>query len=246
MVRKRTIPCLLLQNESLVKTTCFKNPNYIGDAVNSARIFNELEVDELILLDISATLNGSEPDYELLKDIASECFMPLAYGGGIISLAQAKKIIQIGYEKIIINSASYRDKDLIIQIAHELGSQCVIGSIDVKKNLFGSYYAYSQSGKKKENVNPFQWAKELQELGAGEIMITSINKEGTWSGFDLELIEKITKQVNIPVIAHGGAGVSRHIEDVFELNVNAAAIGNMVVYQKKGMGVLINTNNIKN
>jgi len=246
MVRKRIIPCLLLQNESLVKTTQFKKPSYIGDAINTVRIFNELEVDELILLDITATSSKSEPNFELLKDIASECFMPLAYGGGINSLTQAKKIIEIGYEKIIINSAAYRNRDLVSQIANELGNQCVIGCIDVKKSFLGNYFVYSNSGSKKEKINPFQWAKELESMGAGEIMITSITQEGTWNGFDMELIEKITKQVNVPVIAHGGAGSSKNIEEVFCLNVNAAAVGSMVVYQKKGMGVLVNIKNIIN
>ena len=245
MVRKRIIPCLLLQNESLVKTTCFKNPNYIGDAINTVRIFNELEVDELILLDITATTSKSEPNFDLLKDIASECFMPLAYGGGVNTLEQAKKIIKIGYEKVIINSAAYSDKDLITQIANELGNQCVIGSLDVKKSFLGNYFVYSNSGNQKEKINPFQWAKELESLGAGEIMITSITQEGTWNGFDMELIEKITKQVNVPVIAHGGAGSFKDIEEVFYLNVNAAAVGSMLVYQKKGMGVLVNVNNLK-
>ena len=171
--------------------------------------------------------------------------MPLAYGGGINTLEQAKKIIQIGYEKVIINSAAYSDKDLITQIANELGNQCVIGSLDVKKSFLGNYFVYSNSGNQKEKINPFQWAKELESLGAGEIMITSITQEGTWNGFDMELIEKITKQVNVPVIAHGGAGSSKDIEEVFYLNVNAAAVGSMLVYQKKGMGVLVNVNNIK-
>ena len=143
MVRKRIIPCLLLQNKSLVKTIRFKKPNYIGDAINTVRIFNELEVDELILLDITLTSSVSEPDYQLLKDIASECFMPLAYGGGISSVKQAKKIIEIGYEKIIVNSTAYRDRHLITQIAEELGNQCVIGAIDVKKNIFGKYLTWS-------------------------------------------------------------------------------------------------------
>ena len=245
MVRKRIIPCLLLQNESLVKTTRFKKPSYIGDSINTCRIFNELEVDELIIFDITATINGSEPNYELLKNIASECFMPLAYGGGISTVEQAKKIIQMGYEKIAINSSSYRNKQLIRQVADELGNQCIVAAIDVKKNIFGNYISYSNSGKQKEKKDPFEWAKELESLGAGELMITSINQEGTWNGFDLKLVEKMTKQVDIPVIAHGGAGVSHHIEEVFELNVNAAAIGNMVVYQKKGMGVLVNMNNIQ-
>ena len=245
MVCKRVIPCLLVQNGSLVKTIRFKKPSYIGDAINTVRIFNELEVDELILLDITATTSKSEPNFDLLKDIASECFMPLAYGGGVNTLEQAKKIIKIGYEKVIINSAAYSDKDLITQIANELGNQCVIGSLDVKKSFLGNYFVYSNSGNQKEKINPFQWAKELESLGAGEIMITSITQEGTWNGFDMELIEKITKQVNVPVIAHGGAGSFKDIEEVFYLNVNAAAVGSMLVYQKKGMGVLVNVNNLK-
>ena len=240
MVRKRIIPCLLLQNKSLVKTIRFKKPNYIGDAINTVRIFNELEVDELILLDITLTSSVSEPDYQLLKDIASECFMPLAYGGGISSVKQAKKIIEIGYEKIIVNSTAYRDRHLITQIAEELGNQCVIGAIDVKKNIFGKYLTCSNSGKQKEHKNPFEWAKELESLGAGEIMVTSINQEGTWKGFDLNLIKKIAESVNVPIIGHGGAGSLDHINKLFNLGTNAAAVGSMVVYQKKGMGVLIN------
>ena len=245
MLRKRIIPCLLLHNQSLVKTTSFKKPKYIGDALNTVRIFNELEVDELIFLDIAATLNKAEPNYRLLKNIASECFMPLAYGGGIRSLDQAKKIIEIGYEKIIINSAAYRNKNLITQISQELGTQSVIGAIDVKKNIFGKYSSMSYSGKQKENNRPIQWAKELERNGVGEIMITSINKEGTWNGFDIELNKKILEQVNVPIIGHGGAGSLKDINKLFEIGASAAAIGSMVVYQKKGMGVLINTDEIK-
>ena len=243
MVRKRIIPCLLLNNESLVKTTRFKNPKYIGDAINTVRIFNELEVDELILLDINATNNNVEPNFPLLKQIASECFMPLAYGGGITTLMQALKIIEIGYEKIIINSELYKNKTLIKQIVEQLGNQSVIASIDVRKNVFGNYFCYSNNGKKKQKVNPFEWAKELETLGAGEIIITSINQEGTWEGFDTALIIKICNSVNLPIIAHGGAGNTDDIKNAFNLNINAVALGNMVVYQKKGMGVLINMNN---
>ena len=240
MVRKRIIPCLLLQNQSLVKTTRFKKPRYIGDAINTVRIFNELEVDELIFLDITATTSALEPNYELLKDIASECFMPLAYGGGISTVKQAKKIIEIGYEKITINSSSYRNKQLIAEVADELGNQCVVAAIDVNKNIFGNYLSYSNSGKQKEKQDPFEWAKELESIGAGEIMITSINQEGTWNGFDLDLISRIKEQVNLPVIANGGAGSIDDIDKLFKLDINAVAIGSMCVYQKKGMGVLIN------
>ena len=244
MVSKRIIPCLLLKDESLVKTKQFKNPSYIGDAINTVRIFNELEVDELILLDITSTKNTTEPRYKYLEEIASECFMPLAYGGGIKTLDQAKKIISIGYEKIIINSALYHDISIIGEIATELGSQAIIGSIDVKKDFFGRYFCYSHSGKIKHKKNPIEWIKMLENEGVGELMITSVDNEGTWNGFDLGLMAKIVETTSIPIIAHGGAGCYQDIEDLFLSDISAAAVGNLVVYQKKGMGVLINRSNI--
>jgi cyclase len=241
MVLTRVIPCLLLQEDSLVKTVNFKNPAYIGDPINTARIFNELEVDELTLLDITATNTNKKPNFKILSELANECFMPLAYGGGINTFEDAKKIFKIGIEKIIINTITFTNPFLIKELVNHFGSQAIIASIDVKKNLFGKYQVYSNSGKKKQNKNPLEWAVELERLGVGEILLTSINQEGTWNGFDLNLTKSITERVKIPVIANGGASNIKDIELVVKQSeASAVSLGSMVVYQNKGMGVLVN------
>ena len=241
MLKVRVIPTLLLQNESLVKTVRFKKPGYIGDPINTVRIFNELEVDELVFLDITATNEQRTPNYKILHEIANECFMPLSYGGGITSLDQAKTIFSIGFEKIVLNSAVHFDSDLIGQIAEIYGNQAVIISIDVKKNLWGKYEVWSHAGKQNTNKNPVEWAKEVEQLGAGELLLTSIDREGAWTGFDIGLVRKVTDKVSIPVIAHGGAGTIEHICEVVKQGKSSAvALGSMVVYQQKGYGVLVN------
>ena len=241
MLQTRIIPCLLLKDDSLVKTVNFKKPGYIGDPVNTARIFNELEVDELVLLDISATNNNRKPDFKILAELANECFMPLAYGGGINNFEDAKKIFQIGIEKVVINSIAFSKPAFITELAEHFGNQAIVASIDVKKNMFGKFQVYSNSGTKKQKVDPVAWAQELEQLGAGEILLTAIHREGTWMGFDINIIEKISNAVNIPVIANGGAS---SIEDIGKAvkqgNASAVSLGSMVVYQNKGMGVLVN------
>jgi len=241
MLKTRIFPALLLKNESLVKTVKFKNPGYIGDPINTVRIFNELEVDELTFLDIKATNEHREPNYKILAEIANECFMPLAYGGGIKSLEQAKKIFSIGFEKIVLNSSPVLNINIISEIASYFGNQAIIGSIDVKKTLWGRYEVVSHSGARKTKMDPVGWAVNLENAGVGEILLTSIDREGTWSGFDIELVKKVTDAVSIPVIAHGGAGTIDHIGEVVKQgNASAVALGSMVVYQQKGMGVLVN------
>ena len=241
MLQTRVIPCLLLKGDTLVKTVNFKKPAYIGDSINTARIFNELEVDELVLLDISATNNNKPPNFKILAELANECFMPLAYGGGIKSFEDAKRIFQIGIEKIIINSVTFSNPSLITRLAEHFGNQAIVASIDVKKNIFGKYQVYSNSGKKKQKKEPILWAQELERLGAGEILLTAIHQEGTWNGFDISIIEKISNAVNIPVIANGGAS---SIADIYKAvkqgRASAVSLGSMVVYQNKGMGVLVN------
>ena len=241
MLQTRVIPCLLLKDDSLVKTVNFKKPAYIGDPVNTARIFNELEVDELVLLDISATNNNRKPDFKILAELANECFMPLAYGGGINNFEDAKKIFQIGIEKVVINSIAFSKPAFITELAEHFGNQAIVASIDVKKNMFGKFQVYSNSGTKKQKVDPVAWAQELEQLGVGEILLTAIHQEGTWMGFDINIIEKISNAVNIPVIANGGAS---SIEDIGKAvkqgNASAVSLGSMVVYQNKGMGVLVN------
>ncbi len=241
MLRKRVIPILSLQNESLVKTKNFKNFNYIGDPCNTVRIFNELEVDELIICDIRASLNKSEPNFKLLSDIAGECFMPLAYGGGIKSLDQAKKIFDLGFEKIIVNSSSFKNHNILSEIAKIYGSQALICSIDVRTNFYGEKYVYSFSGTINTKLNPLYWAKEVEKKGVGEILLTSINNEGTWNGFDFDLNNNISKNISIPVVAHGGASNIKDINNIFnKTSLSGVGLGNMVLYQKRGMGVLIN------
>lgn len=240
MLRNRVIPCLLLKGESLVKTVNFKKPGYIGDSINTVRIFNELEVDELIFLDIMATREKRGPNFQILEEIANECFMPLAYGGGLRNIEDAKRIFTIGFEKMAINSYAMENPKFITEIADTFGVQSVIGSIDVRKNMWSKYEVMTHCGTKKQKISPVDWAKKLEDYGAGEILITAIHQEGTWKGFDIKLIEQITNAVNIPVIAHGGGGDLEHIKNTFEVGASAVGLGSMVVYQSEGMGVLVN------
>lgn len=241
MLRTRVIPCLQLIDESLVKTIRFKKYNYIGDPINTIRIFNELEVDELAFLDIRASKQKRNPNLKLLSEIANECFMPLSYGGGVRDFDTARKIFQIGFEKIIVNTYAYENKEFIKKLAEHFGNQSVIISIDVKKNIFGNYGIYFYDGTKKVKYTVVEWAKIVEELGAGELLLTSINRDGTWEGYDTDIIKAVTESVNIPVIANGGAGNIEHIvKAVKKGGASAAGVGSMVVYQKKDMGVLVN------
>lgn len=241
MLRTRVIPCLQLIDESLVKTVKFDKYGYIGDPINTVRIFNELEVDELCFLDIRATKEKRTPNFKILSEIANECFMPLSYGGGVRDLETAKKILSIGFEKIVINTSAYLNPNLISEIANYSGNQSVIGSIDFKKNIFGKYQVFTHDGTQKQSKDPVIWAKELEELGAGELLLTSMDNDGTWKGYDIDFLNRITSVVNIPVIANGGAGNLFHIKDVVKVaNVSAVALGSMVVYQAEGLGVLVN------
>jgi cyclase len=241
MLRTRVIPALLLRNESLVKTKQFGKFNYVGDPTNTVRIFNELEVDELLFLDITASRDKRSPNLRVLADIADECFMPIGYGGGIRSLDQAKHVFDIGFEKVALNTHAVENPSLIEEIASHYGSQAVIASIDVKKGLFGRQFVRTFGGLHNTRRDPLEWAIEVEKMGAGEIMLTSIDLEGTWKGFDLELVKRITDAVSIPVIAHGGAGTVDHIGQVVkQANASAVALGSMVVFQRKGMGVLVN------
>lgn len=239
--RTRVIPCLLLKGDSLVKTVKFKEYNYIGDPINTVRIFNELEVDELVFLDITATRENRGPNFKILENIANECFMPLAYGGGLRNFEDIKTIFNIGFEKVVINSAAFEDPALITRVSEVYGAQAIIASIDYKKNIFGKNNVYSKGGTKKEKFSPDEWAIELEKKGAGEILLTSMDQDGTWDGYDLKTIRKISKSVSIPLIASGGAGSLIHLgEAINEGGASAVAVGSMVVFQKKDMGVLVN------
>lgn len=235
------IPCLLLHKGALVKTVRFGNPGYIGDPINTVRIFNELEVDELSFLDISASREGRGPDFQLLREIADECFMPLAYGGGIRDVDTAARVLGIGFEKVVLNSAPLVQPDLVPALADRFGSQAVIVAIDVRKGLLGRQHVTSLSATKRHAHTAVEWAREAERQGAGEILLTSVDREGTWQGFDVELTAQVVAAVRIPVIAHGGAGSVEHIGEVVRQGgASAVGLGSLVVYQQKGMGVLVN------
>lgn len=241
MLKTRVMPCLLLRNRGLVKTIKFKNPNYVGDPINTVRIFNEMEVDELIFLDITATPSQKKPPFELLEEIATECFMPFTYGGGLRTLDDIKTVFNLGVEKVAINSYAVERPEFVQEAAERFGSQSIVVSIDVKRRLFGKYEVYTQGGRQRAKLDPVDFAQRMENLGAGEILLTSIDQDGTMDGYDIDLIKRVAAAVTIPVIACGGAGV---IEDfgkaVHEGGASAVAAGSMVVYQGKGKGVLIN------
>lgn len=241
MLRPRVIPTLLLRDQSLVKTVRFGSFVYIGDPRNTVRIFNELEVDELVFLDITATPDGREPNLDLLAQIADECFMPLAYGGGVRTFDQARAILGIGFEKVIVNSQAFEDPSFITRLAEHFGSQAIVASIDVKRDARGNPSVRTRSGTGNTGLEPVAWAREMERRGAGEILLTAIDREGTWMGYDLDLVASVTSAVDIPLIANGGAGSVQHIGEVIRAGgASAAAVGSMVVFQKQGMGVLVN------
>ncbi len=241
MLQKRIIPVLLLKDESLVKTVKYKTYKYIGDPANTCRIFNELEADELCFLDIFASIEDRKPNFKVLRDIADECFMPLSYGGNVSDVAEAEKIYKSGFEKIVFNTPSFKNPGLIKEVSRIFGTQAVVVAIDVKKNFWGKIHVYSLHGTKDMGITPSDWVGQMEDMGAGEILLTNIDREGTWEGLDIELIKSITSITNLPVIAHGGAGTILHIAEAFNQgHASAVALGSMVVFQKKGMGVLVN------
>ncbi len=240
MALKRIIPCLLLRDGGLVKTRKFKDSTYIGDPINAVKIFNEKEVDELIFLDIDATKEGKEPPYDLIYDIATECFMPFCYGGGVKNVDQVRKLISSGAEKIAINSAAFYNPQFIKDAVAVFGSSTIVVSIDYKKNIFGKSYVYVNGGKKSTKKEPLEYAKEMEALGAGELLINSIERDGIMGGYDVNLIRKISDAVSIPVIASGGAGCINDFKKAFqEGKASAVTAGSFFVFQGKKKGVLI-------
>jgi cyclase len=238
--RPRLIPCLTILNRGLVKTTKFSNPRYLGDPINAVKIFNGKGVDELCILDIKATTEKRCPDFEYIKDIASEAFMPLSYGGGITEISQIEKLFYIGYEKVIINTSFVMNPSLVKEAVAMAGSQSIVVSIDVKNELFGKKSCYINDGTKKTGYDPVTLAKKAEDLGAGEILLTSITHDGTMQGYDIELVKKVSESVSIPVIASGGAKNIHDFKTVLEEGkAHAAAAGSLYVYYGKQKAVLI-------
>jgi cyclase len=241
MALKRIIPCLLYDGVGLVKTIKFKNPTYIGDPINAIKIFNDKEVDELILIDIYASQQKRKPNFDKIANMASEAFMPFAYGGGVKTFDDFVNLYTLGVEKVIVNSLIQENPDVIKKVIKQYGAQAVVASVDFKKSFFGGKQPYSYIG---HNIkfSLVDYANYLaNEIGVGELMICSVDNEGTWEGFDNEIIAQVLNSVEVPIIACGGCGSLTDLKNIlYKTNANAAAIGSMAVFSKKGMGVLIN------
>ncbi|PAJ74465.1 imidazole glycerol phosphate synthase subunit HisF [Pseudoalteromonas sp. NBT06-2] len=241
MLRSRISPCLLVHNKGLVKTVKFKEPKYVGDPINAVKIFNEKEVDELIVLDIDASITGSEPDYKMIENLANESRMPLCYGGGITTAEQAKKIIKLGVEKVAVSSSALINLNLLTEMADIIGRQSVVVVLDVKKSIFGSYEVYTHNGKKKIKKKLDIIIQELEEVGIGELVINSIDNDGVMKGYDMNLAEKVRHLSNVPLTILGGAGSSDDILKLVEkFKVIGASAGSLFVFKGRYKAVLIN------
>ena len=241
MLRPRIIPCLLVHKNGLVKSVQFNNYKYIGDPINAVRIFNEKESDELMLIDIDATVSKNEPNYKLIQNIASECRMPLCYGGGIKNVEQAQNIFSLGVEKIALSSVLIETPNLITEIASKVGSQSVVAVLDIKKKMFGGYELYTHNGKKATGINPIDFIKKIEDLGAGEIVINSIDNDGMMNGYDLNLVEQARISTSLPLTVLGGAGSITDIGNLIKnYGIIGAAAGSLFVFKGVYKAVLIN------
>lgn len=241
MLAPRIIPCLLVHNKGLVKTVKFKDAKYVGDPINAVKIFNEKEADELMVLDIDATVQNREPDYKMIENLATECRMPLCYGGGIKTVEQATRIFNLGVEKIALSSSAIENFQLVADIAKEVGNQSVVVVIDVKKKMFGGYDVYTHNGTKKTKVDLEKFIIDLQSCGVGEVVINSIDNDGVMKGYDLSLIEKIKPLINVPITVLGGAGSLDDIEKLIEkFGIIGCSAGSLFVFKGKYKAVLIN------
>ena len=240
MLRTRVIPCLLLKDNGLVKTIKFKNPSYVGDPINAVKIFNEKEVDELVFLDISASTLKKGPNFKLLSEISTECFMPLGYGGGITTLQEIEKLFNLGIEKVILNSSAFSNPTLLQQAIAIFGSQSVVVSMDVRKNwLTKKQTVYTLNGQYNTKLNPLEYAKQMESVGVGELIVNSIDQDGTMDGYDYTLIKSIADAVKIPIVALGGAGSIEDLKKAKLAGASALSAGSLFVYQKPHRAVLI-------
>ena len=242
MLYPRIIPCLLVHQKGLVKTVKFDNPKYVGDPINAVKIFNEKSVDELMVLDIDATINNREPDYQMISNLAMECRMPLCYGGGIKTAKQARKIFKLGVEKIAISSIAIEKPEIITELAESVGNQSVIVVLDVKKKKFGNQYEiYTHNASKKTEINPIAFAKQAEKLGAGEIVLNSIDKDGLMDGYDHIIVDMIRESISLPMTVLGGAGSLAHLGSLINKHgIIGVAAGSLFVFKGKYRAVLIN------
>lgn len=242
MLRSRIIPCLLVHKNGLVKTVNFANPKYVGDPMNAVRIFNEKEVDELIVLDIDATRKGAEPNYALIQNLAAECRMPLCYGGGIKTLEQAVKIVKLGVEKVAVSSLAVDTPATVSAIASYIGSQSVVVVVDVKRDArTGNYEVWTHNGKRNTRKDPVEFARQMEGLGAGEIIVNSIDRDGVMKGYDTEIAKRVRQAVKVPMTVLGGAGSLEDVRSLIEeFGIIGAAAGSLFVFKGIYRAVLIN------
>lgn len=238
-MRSRIIPVLLLRGQGLVKTRQFKSPAYVGDPLNTVRIFNEMDVDEIILLDICATPTESPPQFDLLKEIAAEALFPLAYGGGIASVRDAVAVLESGFERVVVNSLCSSAPAVVRELSEELGSSSVVGSMDVLSHWLHGEMIRLQGRQAAKKYSAVDWARRLEDLGVGEIMLNSVNRDGEMTGYDFDLIRRVSQAVSVPVIACGGAKSFADLSAAIQNGASAAAGGSVFVFKGKHRGVLI-------
>ncbi len=239
MFRPRVVPVLTISDNNLVKTFNFKNPRYIGDPINAIKIFNEKEVDELIIIDIDATKKNIEPNYSLIEDMCSECFMPLVYGGGIKNIEQARRIFSLGIEKICIQSIAFSNSNFIKDLNNEFGKQSIILSMDLKKDLFKKYRFYNNKTKRCEKFNYINKVQNLIDLGVGELLINSVNKDGSMSGPEKELIQEFRQNIDIPLIYIGGISSLEDIQNAVKAGANAIGASSFFIFYGPHKAVLL-------
>lgn len=239
MLRRRIIPALLMRDGGLVKTVKFSKERYIGDPINAVKIFNEKEVDELCLLDIGATVEGRPPAYQEINEIVSEAFMPIGYGGGIQHIGHVEQLFKLGVEKVIMNTAAFENEGLIKEASSIYGSQSVVVSIDIKKDLWGQYKVFTRSGKSKQKIDLITAVKKMQDLGAGEIILNNIDRDGTMLGYDHDPINKVAKVIDVPLVALGGASGINDFVSAIQNGAAAVSAGSIFVYQGIHKAVLI-------
>lgn len=241
MLRTRVMPVLLLSGRGLVKTTRFKSAQYVGDIINSARIFNQMEVDELIILDIDSTAKKAPIQFDLIGRIVSECFMPICYGGGVQSIEDFRKLFYLGVEKVAVGSLIFSAPDVVKKAVNMFGAQSIVAVLDIKKSFWRKKYKVTTHNAKRQISMPLQQVLAvLENLGVGEVVINNVDREGTWQGFDNDLVSYFAKSLDVPVVAVGGCGTLDHIKSVVkEGQASAVGLGSMAVFQAKGMGVLI-------
>lgn len=239
MIQKRIIPCLLLKNEGLVKSEKFTNHRYIGDPINAVKIFNTKEVDELIIIDIQASKKKSEIDWETIKNIASECFMPLSYGGGISNLDQIKRLLKIGVEKVIMNNIALKNPLFISEAVKHFGQSTIVCAVDIKKNFWGSYEVFDHVNNKRLSIKPLDYILKLEKLGIGEVFINNVDRDGTFKGVDLDIILDVLKKISIPLVCSGGISSLKEISSISKHNISGIAVGSLFVYNGPHRAVLI-------